>query len=401
MRKFLEDLIARYQKQIIDMEAAITESDDREERAAMTSTLAEIRNQLSSAEAALAALEDDNPANRRGAGFNPQAMMVNNTDTDAADATCTTQYRTAFMNYVIAGTPIPAELRANENTLTGDVVSVIPTNLVNRIIERMDECGMILPLFTHTSFKGAIGIPTSNVKPVATWVNEGQGSERQKKTTGIITFAYHKLRCEISMSAEVGAMALAVFESKFIDNVAKAMVIAQERACLIDGDGTTQPKGILTETPEAGKAVSVAKSGKLDWKFLCQAEALVPTEYENSAMWFMTKTTFMKFMEMTDANGQPVARMNVGLNGRMERSLLGRTVVINPYMENYVDAPTADTKFAMIVDPSDYIFNTIYDLGISRKQDWDTEDHLTKAVMSCDGKLVDKTSLIVFTKTAA
>ena len=93
--------------------------------------------------------------------------------------------------------------------------------------------------------------------------------------------------------------------------------------------------------------------------------------------------------------------MNVGLNGRMERSLLGRTVIVNPYMENYADAPSADTKFAMIVDPSDYIFNTIYDLGITRKQDWDTEDHLTKAVMSCDGKLVDKTSLIVFTKTAA
>ena len=91
----------------------------------------------------------------------------------------------------------------------------------------------------------------------------------------------------------------------------------------------------------------------------------------------------------------------MGLNGRMEYSLLGRKVIVNPYMQNYSDSVTEDTKFAMIFDPSDYIFNTTYDMGISRKQDWDTEDLLTKAVMSCDGKVVDKTSLIVFVKTTA
>ena len=31
--------------------------------------------------------------------------------------------------------------------------------------------------------------------------------------------------------------------------------------------------------------------------------------------------------------------------------------------------------------------NTIYDMGVQRKQDWDTEDMLTKAVMSVDGKV--------------
>jgi hypothetical protein len=35
-------------------------------------------------------------------------------------------------------------------------------------------------------------------------------------------------------------------------------------------------------------------------------------------------------------------------------------------------------------------------MGISKKQDWDTEDLLTKAVMSVDGKVVDAGSLVKF-----
>jgi hypothetical protein len=39
-------------------------------------------------------------------------------------------------------------------------------------------------------------------------------------------------------------------------------------------------------------------------------------------------------------------------------------------------------------------------MGIQRKQDWDTEDMLTKAVMSDDGKVGDKGSLVTIAKKA-
>ena len=44
--------------------------------------------------------------------------------------------------------------------------------------------------------------------------------------------------------------------------------------------------------------------------------------------------------------------------------------------------------------------NTTYDMGITRKQDWDTEDMLTKAVMAVDGKVLDKGSLVTIAKSA-
>ena len=294
-------------------------------------------------------------------------------------------YRTAFMEYVLRGTPIPAELRADANTLTTDAATVIPTQLVNQIIEKFDNVGMILPLVTRTSYAGGVAIPTSTVKPVATWVAEGAGSDRQKKATGSITFAYHKLRCEISMSMEVGTMALSAFEAKFVENVGKAMTYAVEKA-IISGSGSGQPKGILTETVPDGQSIT----GALTFTKLAECEGVLPAEYETGAKWCMNKKTFAMVQGLMDDSGQPVGRVNYGIGGNLERMILGRDVVIAPYV---------DENVMFMFDFSDYILNTIYDMGIQKKQDWETEDLLTKAVMSVDGKVTDTGSFVKYTVT--
>lgn len=309
------------------------------------------------------------------------------------------EYRKAFQQFVLRGTPIPSELRAgDENTLTTDVASAVPTILVNRIVEKLESTGMILPLVTRTAFAAGINIPTSSVKPVATWVSEGAGSDRQKKTTSVITFTNFKLRCEISMSMEVSTMALSAFEAAFVRQVVEAMTKAIEKA-IISGDGLTQPKGILTETPEVGQALDVAALG---YDTLISAEAALPQAYENGAVWCMTKKTFMGFIGMVDSAKQPIARINYGIGGVPERTLLGRTVVLcGDYMDSFSDTLAAGKIFAFLFNFKDYALNTVYDMGVQRKQDWDTEDMLTKAVMSVDGKVIDKNSLVVLKKKAA
>lgn len=313
-----------------------------------------------------------------------------------ADNTDDMEYRKAFMQYVTRGTPVPVELRAgDENTLTSDVATAIPTVLIDRIVEKLEAVGMILPLVTRTSYASGVNIPTSTVKPVATWVNEGASSDRQKKTTSYITFSKFKLRCEISMSMEVSVMAISAFENSFVRQVSEAMVKALETAIISTADGSTSCKGILAETPEAGQALTASK---LDYDKLVETEAAIPEEYEGNAVYCMTKKTFMSYMGMTDAEGQPIARVNYGINGKPERTLLGRPVITcGSYLPSFA-AATAGQIFAFIFNFSDYVLNTVYDMGIQRKQDWDTEDMLTKAVMSVDGKVVDKGSLVTIAK---
>jgi HK97 family phage major capsid protein len=310
------------------------------------------------------------------------------------------EYRKAFMDYTLRGKAFPANLRdAAESTTTPDVGAVIPTTIAQRIVEKMESIGMILPLVTHTAYQGGVSIPTSAVKPVATWVAEGAGSDTQKKTTGSITFGYYKLRCAISLSLEASVVTLGFFETTFVREVSEAMVKAQEQA-IVSGSGSGQPKGILAETAPDGQNVDVTATGKIDYSTLVDAEAALPLAYENGAVWFMTKKTFMKFIGMVDSAKQPIARVNYGINGAPERTLLGRRVVLNDYMPSYADTVTSDTVVAFLFRPEDYILNTNYAVTIKRYEDNETDDQVTKAIMLVDGKVVDKNSLVTVTKLA-
>lgn len=90
------------------------------------------------------------------------------------------EYRKAFMKYVTTGV-MDAELRGDANTLTTDIGAVIPPETQNRIVEELKSYGNILPLVTNTNYLPGVAIPTSATKPVATWVAEGAGSDKQKK----------------------------------------------------------------------------------------------------------------------------------------------------------------------------------------------------------------------------
>lgn len=317
------------------------------------------------------------------------------------DFSNTIEYRKAFMNYVTKGASIPGEFKnVNSNTKTTDVGEMIPETVLSKIIEKMEATGMILPLVTRTAYKGGLTIPTSTVKPTATWVAEGVGSDKQKKTTGSITFAYHKLRCAISNSLEVDVMALPIFETTFVNNVVEAMTKALEQS-IIDGDGSGKPKGILKETVAEGQNIDIAKAAKLDYKTLVSAEGKLPLAYENGAVWFMTKKTFMEFIGITDTNGQPIARVNYGVNGSADRTLLGRRVILNDYMTSYDPAGATEHIFAFLFNPSDYILNTNLNITIKRYEDNDTDDMVTKALMLVDGKVVDVNSLVTLTKKNA
>ena len=349
------------------------------------------------AEASLKALGIQPLVNLSGAVTIPSAAPA----AEPEDIYDSIEYRKAFMNYVVAGKPIPDKFtNASTTTKTSDVGSVISPTVLNRIIEKMDSTGMILPLVTRTTYAAGVTVPTSTVKPVATWVAEGGTSDKQKKTTGQIDIKGYKLRCAISMTLETSVMTLAVFETQFVNNVSEAMVKAQEQA-FISGTGTGQPKGVLAETVVAGQNVDITAAGNPSYQTLVDAEAALPLAYETNAVWNMTKKTFMKFIGMVDDQKQPIARVNYGINGQPERTLLGRRVVLNDYMTSLGATITSDTVVAFLFDWSDYMFNANYNMTIKTYEDNDTEDQVTKAIMICDGKAIDVNSLVTVTKKSA
>ena len=324
------------------------------------------------------------------------------TEAEAEDRYGTVKYRKAFMNYVLRGTQIPVEYRADAVSTTTDVGAVIPTTVLNQIVQKLESTGMILAKVTRTAYKGGVAIPVSTVKPVATWVNEGKGSDKQKhgiSKEGMITFAYHKLRCAVAVSLEVDTMAMSAFESLLINNIVEAMTKALEQS-IISGTGSGQPSGIIKETPAKDQAITTKSATELSYADLIAVEAALPQAYENGAEWCMSKATFMGFIGMTDANGQPIARVNYGIGGKPERTLLGRPVECCDYIGSFAAAAAGDVV-AFVFRFKDYVLNTNYAMGVKKYEDNDTDDQVTKGIMLADGKVVDKNSLVTLKKKAA
>lgn len=309
------------------------------------------------------------------------------------------EYRKAFMDYVVRGTAIPAEYRQNANTATTDVGAVIPTNVLNQIIQKMESVGKVLALVTRTAYKGGVTIPKNTVKPVATWVSEGAGSDKQKGYgKGDVTFTYHKLRCAVAVSLEVDTMSVPAFESLIVNNIVEAMTKALEQS-VISGDGNGKPKGIIKETAPDGQNLNVDTQKYDD---LINAEAALPVAYEQGAVWCMSKKTYMGYYGLRDSDGQPIGRINYGIAGQPEYTLLGRPVVVVDYLPSFAAATakssTAGDVFAFLFNFKDYVLNTNYAMGIKKYEDNDTDDMVTKGIMLADGKVVDENSLVTLTK---
>ena len=422
MRKYLEKIIAAKEKRAAELREAIKKSEDVNEVRSLGDTLQSVLDELAEAKAQLDEL-DDPAGNGNGEGegrsFNVMATMQTRGQQMTTDTSV--EYRKAFRDFIANGKKDKLnELRAAAGNTTGadNVGTIIPENLLNQIMEKLESVGTIYNLVTKTSYPVGQTIPREATKPVATWVGrntetpssstsgEGNGSTVGKTTLDVaISFTHFKLRCEVAMTEEVSQMALSSFEALFVKNVSLAMLRAIEFA-IVDGDGYGMPTGILANTAPTGQALEIAKTAKLDYKTLCDAEAAIPAEYEANAKWCMTKKTFMSFIGMVDSVGQPIARVNYGVNGKPERTLLGRDVVLyvpqtGSHMGNYADTVATDTLFAFIFDFGDYTLNNNYDLGIQHKIDWDNEDHRTKAVAAYDGKVIDKGSLVTLTKKSA
>ena len=390
---------ADYQEQ---REALITEAQsllnngDLEKSSAKAAEVTEMDKeyeQFATAQANIAALSNSaKPSTTpQQAGFGGVSTASANAVNDMYD---TVEYRTAFMNYVVKGVPIPSGMtNADANTKTSDVATVIPTQTLNRIVEKMEAAAVLYNKVTKTAYKGGVSIPTSSAKPTATWVAEGATSDKQKKTTGSITFAYHKLRCAISMSLEVEVTSLSAFETLFVAQVSEAMIKTLE-AAIVSGDGNGKPKGILAETAPTGQVFTVSKAKGFTYKDLCQYEAALPAEYEGGAEWHMSKKTFMEIMSIVDSNGQPIARINYGVGGKPERSILGRNVNIVDSLKSFSSSGTNGDIVAFIFRDTDYMLNTNLSMTTKKYQDDDTEDYITKAVMLVDGKVVDVNSLV-------
>lgn len=312
----------------------------------------------------------------------------------------TLEYRKAFMDYVLKGRPIPEEYRAT--TMTSDVSAVIPTHLMSQIIEKLKFYGNIFNRVTHTNFQGGVEIPVASAKPQAEWVAEGNVAGKQKKeVTGKVIFAYHKLQVRVAITLEAATTTLAVFEQTLVDNIYEAMIVAIEDA-IINGDGNGKPLGILNANIPASRKITVKPDEIGSWEKWSKIFAKVPLRKRNGISLILNNETFEgNILGAVDANGQPIARVNYGLNGQESYSLRGKEVVpVEDYLPAFDDAQEGEV-FGIIMNLKDYMINSNLQMTYRKYFDEDTDEWIHKSTVILDGKPVDTQGIILLVKGAS
>lgn len=302
------------------------------------------------------------------------------------------EYRKAFMAYVTKGAALPVEYR--DASAMSDVGAVIPQVIVNQIIEKAEQYGNILPLVRRLAYPAGVVVPTSVLAATGRWINDGDTVQKEKKAVTKITFGAYELAASIGVTFAASVMSLSVFENAVIENVTRAMVKALEQA-IISGDGNGKPTGIINTEVDAKQ--KVALSASLSFKDIINVFKAIPAAYSAGVKIFMNESTFYDFLAITDNNGQPVARVNYGVDGAPARSLFGRQIVTTDYLPS-LDAAKAGETVAFAFDPQYYVLNTAYNMDMVRYVDNDTRTNVFQSVAIVDGKVVDANGLVLVNK---
>lgn len=420
MKKKLLSMIARKKQEMAELQKRSDASEELAEVRAIGETLKKLSEEIKEAEEMLADVDDGStagegdessrsvvPANaelRNGVVVGSFATGQTQARSKEVDPYDTVEYRTAFMEFACRNTPIPAELRADAVTTTGDTGAVIPTTILKEIIQKLDSYGNVYALIRKLNIQGGVSIPISDLKPTANWIGEEAASEDQKLSAKeSVVFSYYGVECKIAQTLLANVTTLDAFQQLFVPLATEAIVKAVEIA-IFNGDGANKPLGITKDTrvPEANVITLSPEEFKSWAAWHTKVKAKMKKAYRKGTF-FMNQSTFDGYIDgMVDDNGQPVGRTNYGINGEETYRFMGKDVetVEDECIAAYDDAAEGDVV-GVFFKPTDYAINSNMQLTVVKWTDHDNNKLKNKAIMVVDGKLVDANGVLIIKKGAA
>jgi HK97 family phage major capsid protein len=314
------------------------------------------------------------------------------------------EYRKAFMNYCKTGSMDKKFLNLDDYNSTTEAAATIPTSIMQELISKMEVYGNIYARVRKLNVQGGVNFPILSLKPTATWITEAAVSDRKKSNISTnVSFSYYGLECRIATSLLASIVTLPMFEATMVTLIIEAMVKAIDIA-IIKGDGAGEPLGITLDPriPVANVITlsSVDFSAWDGWKK--KVFSKIPLGYRAGGSFIMAAGTFEGYIDgMVDANGQPMGRVNYGIVDAPQERFGGREVIL---VEDDVVAPydTAGVGdiVAIFCKLSDYAINSNMTMQMSRWFDQDKNQWVDKAILICDGKILDANGVLVIKKGA-
>ena len=218
-----------------------------------------------------------------------------------------------------------------------------------------------------------------------------------------VSFSYYGLECKIAQTLLASVVTFDEFQQMFVPLAVEAIIAAKEKA-IISGTGSGQFLGITKDTRVPTKNIVVLSPDEIgDYSaWHKKVIAKIPKAYRKGEF-VMAQGTFDGYIDgMVDKNGQPIGRVNYGIDGGETYRFCGKPVetVEDDIIANF-DAAAKDDVIAVYFNPSDYAENSNGQFAAVKWTDHDDDAVKTKVLHICDGKLLDPNGVIIIKKGEA
>ena len=316
------------------------------------------------------------------------------------------EYRNAFRNYVVSGTPIPAELRAGDAISTADTGVMIPMTIMNEVINTVrNRYGNLYSKVRKISVQGGVEYPIGALQAKFRWINESTVSPRQKlDKLGKVSFGYNTAEIRISQTFLSRIVTLSAFEAEISRVIAIAYLEAMDYG-IVNGSGDASMLGILND-PRVTKTVTMTAADMSNWtKWRKNFFAQLPLGYRSGEFIFPVSTVDSYLETMADSNNNPIFRQATGLevndgdaqnpNGRF----FGRAIsLVEEDIIPDFDTASQNDVIGIYWQPEEYAINENFGFTMRRYFDEETNEWVDKALVVVDGKVLNPTGYVKILK---
>lgn len=321
------------------------------------------------------------------------------------DAFASREYNVAFMNFVKKGTPIPEKFKNEaQSTTTSDVSATIPTNILGEMIKNLKSRGNIYAKVRKLNIQGGVAVPILSLIPTATWIGENGKSDSQKTQANTkVIFNYYGLECKLSQSLIASVATLEMFQAEFASLGTEAIVTALEKG-IFNGTGSGQMLGIVKDPriPE-GNVIELSAEEMASWTaWKKKVFTKMKKSYRNGDF-IMAQSTFDGYIDgMVDSVGQPIGRVNYGIDGAEKYRFGGKNIeTVEEDIIADFDTASAGDVVAVFGMLNNYAINSNMQMRVDKWEDHDTHEIKNNCILICDGKILDPNGFLIIKKKAS
>lgn len=283
------------------------------------------------------------------------------------------EYRNAFLKNLQGKSLTDTEKRAM-TTVAGSVGAVIPTLTMNKIVEKLEQAGVIYPLVFSFAIPSNVKIPVEGETADLSWVDEGNAPTDSNDKIGEVSLGALELIKTIEITAHVETMSIDAFESFLVALLARKARKAIDNA-IINGNGTKQGLGIITALKNANKTKETATTS---WGYddIINLKRGIASGYYQNARFIMNSTTLGSIEKIKDDSKKPIFK---------EESDNGVAKLSNKPVIVYDNVPDDTIIFG---DLDYYYFNFVKAFEIAKDTSVGFKAGKTcyRAMALCDGK---------------